>query len=311
MTISQPTPEIIGLAGDILIDGGVVVIPTETVYGLACNAMDESAVRRVFEIKGRPAENPLIVHLADAEQLDDVAVEIPELARKLAARYWPGPLTMVLKRTDEVPSVTTGGLDTVAVRVPAHRVAREVIEAAGCPIAAPSANVFMALSPTQAEDVDPEVLIDVDLVIDGGRCEYGLESTVVDLTEDPPRILRPGAVSRADIQSLVGRPLGHMPPSEVRKAPGMYRRHYAPNAPVRLVDRTLQADECGLTFAPNASEQQVKMPKEPRAYGAVLYGALRQLDRRAPRAILVEEPPETPEWEAVWDRLRKASASLL
>lgn len=311
MTISQPTPEIIGLAGDILLDGGVVVIPTETVYGLACNAMDASAVRRVFEIKGRPAENPLIIHLSDAEQLDDVAVDVPELARKLASRYWPGPLTMVLNRAEDVPSVTTGGLDTVAVRVPAHPVAREIIEAAGCPVAAPSANVFMALSPTQVEDVDPEVIIDVDLVIDGGRCEYGLESTVIDMTQDPPRILRPGAVSRADIQTLVGRPLGHMPPSEVRKAPGMYRRHYAPNSPVRLVDRPLQSDECGLTFAPSTNALQVKMPKEPRAYGAVLYGALKQLDLKKPKAILVEEPPETPEWEAVWDRLRKASASLL
>ncbi|MFM9874013.1 MAG: L-threonylcarbamoyladenylate synthase [Fimbriimonadaceae bacterium] len=310
MTISQPTEEIIEQAGEVLLEGGVVVIPTETVYGLACNAMDEAAVRRVFEIKGRPAENPLIIHLASADQLDDVAVDVPELARKLANRYWPGPLTMVLHRNPEVPSVTTGGLDTVAVRVPAHDVARAIIAAAGCPIAAPSANVFMALSPTQAEDVDPEVLIDIDMIIDGGRCEYGLESTVLDLTESPPRILRPGSVSRADIQTLVGTPLGHMAPSEIRKAPGMYRRHYAPNSPVRLVDRTLQEDECGLTFSANGSEFLVKMPKEPRAYGAVLYGALKQLDLKKPKAILIEEPPETPEWEAVWDRLRKASASL-
>lgn len=310
MTISKPTPEIIAMAGDILIDGGVVVIPTETVYGLACNAMDAEAVRRVFEIKGRPAENPLIIHLASADYLDDVAIEIPPLARKLAERYWPGPLTMVLKRNEEVPSETTGGLDTVAVRVPAHPVARAIIEAAGCPIAAPSANVFMALSPTQAEDVDPEVLVDVDLVVDGGRSEYGLESTVIDLTEDPPRILRPGSVSRADIQSLVGRPLGHIPPSGIRKAPGMYRRHYAPRSPVQLVGRPLESGECGLTFAANTSEMQVKMPREPRAYGAVLYGALKQLDLKSPSEILVEEPPETPEWEAVWDRLRKASASL-
>jgi L-threonylcarbamoyladenylate synthase len=310
MTILQPNEQVIERAGEVLLEGGVVVIPTETVYGLACNAMDEAAVRRVFEIKGRPAENPLIIHLASADQLDDVAIEIPDLARKLAKRYWPGPLTMVLKRHPEVPAVTTGGLDTVAVRVPAHDVARAIIEAAGCPIAAPSANVFMALSPTQAEDVDPEVLIDVDMIIDGGRSEYGLESTVLDMTEDPPRILRPGSVSRADIQTLVGGPLGHIPPSEVRKAPGMYRRHYAPKSPVRLVDRPLQSDECGLTFSANESEMLLKMPKEPRAYGAVLYGALKQLDSKGPKVILIEEPPELPEWEAVWDRLRKASASL-
>jgi L-threonylcarbamoyladenylate synthase len=311
MTISSPTPEIIEQAGEILLEGGVVVIPTETVYGLACNAMDAMAVRRVFEIKGRPAENPLIIHLANADQLDEVAVEIPALARKLADRYWPGPLTMVLNRSDEVPSETTGGLDTVAVRVPDHAVARAIIEIAGCPIAAPSANVFMALSPTQAEDVDPEILVDVDMIIDGGRCEVGLESTVLDLTQDPPRILRPGAVSRADIQALVGRPLGDLPPSEVRRSPGMYRRHYAPRSPVRLVDRALQDDECGLTFGAVQSSLQVKMPKEPRAYGAVLYGALKQLDSKGPKAILVEEPPEGVEWEAVWDRLRKASASLM
>lgn len=311
MTIVEPTPEMIAHAGDLLIDGGVVVIPTETVYGLACNAMDEDAVRRVFEIKGRPAENPLIVHLSEAEQMEDVAVDIPDLAWKLAARYWPGPLTMVLRRGPEVPKVTTGGLETVAVRVPAHVVAREIIEAAGCPIAAPSANVFMGLSPTNAFDLDPEILVDVDLVVDGGPCEYGLESTVIDLTEETPRILRPGAVSRGEIQSLIGRPLGHMPPEEVRKSPGMYRRHYAPSSPVRLVDRGLQADEVGLTFGAAQSELQVKMPKDARAYGAVLYSALKQLDLRKPKAILVEEPPEGAEWEAVWDRLRKASANLL
>ncbi len=310
MSILPPTQESIEQAGRILRAGGVVVIPTETVYGLACDALNPDAVKRVFEIKGRPSENPLIIHLSDATQLSDVATDIPPLALKLAERFWPGPLTMVLNRHRDVPSVTTGGLETVAVRVPQHYVARDVIRAAGRPIAAPSANVFMGLSLTAAEDLDPEILVDVDLVLDGGRCEIGLESTVIDLTDEVPRILRPGAVSRADVQNIIGTPLGHIPPGHLRKSPGLYRRHYAPKNHVVLVTERIPPDACGLTFSETQGPRQIKMPKDPRAYGAVLYSALARLDSQSPNQILIEEPPVEPEWEAVWDRLKKASASL-
>lgn len=311
MSIVHPTKEAIDEAGRILRNGGVVVIPTETVYGLACDALNPEAVRQVFEIKGRPSENPLIIHLCDAQQLDQVALDIPDLAWKIAERFWPGPLTLVLKKRPEVPMETTGGLETVAVRVPRHFVARDIIRAAGRPIAAPSANVFMGLSPTSVEDLDPEILVDVDLVLDGGRCEIGLESTVIDLTSEVPRILRPGAITRADIQLLIGRPLGHIPHDELRKSPGMHRRHYAPAAPVELVKDHLGDLDCGLTFYEAHGPHQIKMPRDAQAYGAVLYSALKRLDTQKPTRIFVEEPPVEPEWEAVWDRLKKASASLL
>ncbi|MBS1708777.1 MAG: threonylcarbamoyl-AMP synthase, partial [Armatimonadetes bacterium] len=177
MSAVPPTPANIAAAARVVQEGGAVVMPTETVYGLACNALDEDAVARVYEIKGRPAENPLIVHIASFEAVEQVAVEVSKDAKRLADAFWPGPMTLVLKKADAVPRITTAGLDTVAVRVPSHPVARELILAAKLPLAAPSANVFMGLSPTRVEDLDPEILVEVDNIIDGGPCEYGLEST--------------------------------------------------------------------------------------------------------------------------------------
>jgi L-threonylcarbamoyladenylate synthase len=309
MSILTPTPEAIQTAARTIRQGGVVVIPTETVYGIACDALNKDAVMRVFEVKGRPSDNPLIVHISEWDMLDMVAQDIPPLAKKFAEKYWPGPLTLVLPKRPEVPMETTGGLNSVAVRMPRHRVALDVIRQAERPIAAPSANVFMALSPTRAQDIDPEILVEVDVILDGGPCEVGLESTVLDLTDDTPRILRPGAITRADIQAITGRPLGLNPPPDVRKSPGMYRRHYAPNARVVLVD-ALTEGQIGLSFEEPANPQQIKMPDDPIAYGAVLYTALRRLDKPETDTIFVQEPPDEPQWEAVLDRLRKASASL-
>lgn len=309
MSILTPTPEAIQTAARTIRQGGVVVIPTETVYGIACDALNKDAVMRVFEVKGRPSDNPLIVHISEWDMLDMVAQDIPPLAKKFAEKYWPGPLTLVLPKRPEVPLETTGGLNSVAVRMPRHRVALDVIRQAERPIAAPSANVFMALSPTRAQDIDPEILVEVDVILDGGPCEVGLESTVLDLTDDTPRILRPGAITRADIQAITGRPLGLNPPPDVRKSPGMYRRHYAPNARVVLVD-SLTEGQIGLSFEEPANPQQIKMPDDPIAYGAVLYTALRRLDKPETDTIFVQEPPDEPLWEAVLDRLRKASASL-
>ncbi len=309
MSILTPTPEAIQTAARTIRQGGVVVIPTETVYGIACDALNKDAVMRVFEVKGRPSDNPLIVHISEWDMLEMVAQDIPPLAKKFAEKYWPGPLTLVLPKRPEVPMETTGGLNSVAVRMPRHRVALDVIRQAERPIAAPSANVFMALSPTRAQDIDPEILVEVDVILDGGPCEVGLESTVLDLTDDTPRILRPGAITRADIQAITGRPLGLNPPPDVRKSPGMYRRHYAPNARVVLVD-ALTEGQIGLSFEEPANPQQIKMPDDPIAYGAVLYTALRRLDKPETDTIFVQEPPDEPQWEAVLDRLRKASASL-
>lgn len=310
MSVLSPTPDAIASAARVIRDGGVVVMPTETVYGLACNAMNAAAVQRVFDIKGRPSENPLIVHISGVDDLKQVASDWPEIAEKMARKFWPGPLTMVLPKRRDVPDETTGGLETVAVRVPRHWVAKELIQAAGCPIAAPSANVFMGLSPTTAQDIDPEIDVEVPIILDGGPCEVGLESTVVDLTDETPVILRPGGVTRAEIQALIGRPLGHVPPPTVRKSPGMYRRHYAPKATLKLVE-SVGAEDAGLVFEAPKSIKQVKMPRDPKAYAVGMYGAIRKLDMMGVEVIHVQEPPDKPEWEAVLDRLRKASSKLL
>ncbi len=305
MSARLPTPENIAAAARIIQQGGAVVVPTETVYGLACDALDEKAVARVYEIKGRPAENPLIVHIASYEDAALVADVSNPLVKLLADAFWPGPLTLVLKKNPQVPRITTAGLDTVAVRVPSHPVARELILASERPLAAPSANVFMGLSPTRVENIDPEIQVEVEIILDGGPCEYGLESTVVDLSGPNPAILRPGAVSRASIQALIGRPLGENPPNGPRRAPGMYPRHYAPRALLKLVDG-LHYDDSGLTFGETKHEHQIKMPRDPKAYAANLYSALKRLDSEGVEVILVERPPENLDWEAVNDRLRRA-----
>lgn len=306
MSMRAPTPETLDLAADLIRRGGVVVMPTETVYGLACNALDAEAVRRVFEIKGRPSENPLIVHLAGVDALKTVASDVPEEAYLLAERFWPGPLTLVLPKNSRVPDETTGGLDTVAVRVPGHGFARELIQKAGVPVAAPSANLFMGLSPTTAEAIDPAIQIDVDMIIDGGPCEVGLESTVVDLTGDHPRVLRPGGVTRAQIQAVLGKPLGELPPPGVNRSPGMYARHYAPKAKMVLTD-SVDPEAAGLVFGEPANGRQFKMPFDAPAYGTLLYAVLRRLDLMGVDEIQVARPPTSHEWEAVNDRLRKAA----
>lgn len=305
MKTVKPTNDALDDAAEALRRGELVVMPTETVYGLAADAMNPDAVRRIFAAKGRPSDNPLIVHLASLDDLDLVAADIPNEARKLADRFWPGPLTMVLKKQPHVPYVTTGGLETVAVRVPAHPVARELIRRAGTPIAAPSANPFMGLSPTRVEHLDRNLIAQVSLVIEGGASFVGLESTVVDLTQDTPRLLRPGGISRADLQAALGKPLAS-PPSGARLSPGMYARHYAPKTPVRLV-AGLDDEAVGLTLDSPANPNQIKMPEDARAYMATLYDALHRLDALAAGEIQVQAPPDTPAWEAVRDRLKKAA----
>lgn len=309
MEILSPTPDVLDRAAAALRTGGVVVIPTETVYGLACNALDADAVRRVFAIKGRPASNPLIVHVASEVQAREVTSAWPEAATVLAAAFWPGPLTMVLPRAAVVPDVTAADLDTVAVRMPAHPVALELIRRAGVPLAAPSANPFMRLSPTRAVDVDPSIVSQVTMVLDGGPCDVGLESTVVDLSGTAPMVLRPGGIPRAALEAALAGPWATERTEPVTRSPGMHPRHYAPRATIRLATRAPES-AAGLVFGAPANPQQIRMPSEPQAYGAMLYAALRRLDLLGVAEICVETPPTGDAWEAVHDRLRRASTAL-
>ncbi|AIE84419.1 L-threonylcarbamoyladenylate synthase [Fimbriimonas ginsengisoli] len=294
MRVLPPTDANIELAAQALRQGKLVGMPTETVYGVAANALDPAAVRATFTAKGRPADNPLIVHLADATDVSTVAAAFPAHAQELARRFWPGPLTLVLPKRSDVPEVTTGGLGTVAVRVPAHPAARALIAAAGVPLSAPSANLFMGLSPTRAEHIDPSLAEHLALILDGGPCEVGLESTVVDATGPTIRLLRPGRVTQSDLEDALGEPVlaGQ---SKERRSPGQYPRHYAPRTPVRLVDHLPEG------------EPGIARLDDPEQYAAALYAALHDLDHLGLPEILVERPPKSAEWAAVWDRLKRAT----
>jgi L-threonylcarbamoyladenylate synthase len=239
--------QVIRRAGEIIKQGGLVAFPTETVYGLGANALDEEAARKTYAAKGRPSDNPLIVHIAEYEDLKQIAVDIPASAKVLAGRFWPGPLTMVFKKDAKVPYGTTGGLDTVAVRMPSDLVARELILASGGFVSAPSANTSGRPSPTRAEHVEEDLSGKIDMILDGGSVEIGLESTVLDMTVDPPVILRPGAVTVGMLEKVIGMVgidetvLGEES-GKVPKAPGMKYRHYAPNAKLTIVEGNIREE---------------------------------------------------------------------
>ena len=294
--------------------GRLVAFPTETVYGLGANALDAAAVARIYEAKGRPATSPLIVHVGSAEMAREVAAEWPEAAATLADRYWPGPLTLVLPKQPCVPDIVTAGLGTVGVRVPAHPVALALIRLAGVPIAAPSANRFSGLSPTTAEHVRESLGGAVDLILDGGQTDVGIESTVLSLAGPRPVLLRPGMVSRPEIEELVG-------PIEVAAAagdgphasPGMHRKHYSPRTRLLLAEGGAVPERgegawVGLDGEPaRPVARLVRMPLDPASYAAVLYETLHRLDREGLDWIAVERPPEGPEWAAILDRLERAA----
>ncbi|HEY0868313.1 MAG TPA: L-threonylcarbamoyladenylate synthase [Fimbriimonas sp.] len=305
MKIVPPTEENIAQAARFLREGVLIGMPTETVYGIAAQADDPEAVQHVFRLKGRPADNPLIVHIAGLSQLREVARVVTDAAKRLTERFWPGPLTVVLPKNPRIPHIVTAERDTVAVRVPAHPVALKLLRAAG-PLSAPSANRFMSLSPTRAEDIDPELGDRLGMILDGGPCTVGVESTVVDCTGPFPRILRPGGIDRARIEAALGAPLA-APPAGPRLSPGMYHRHYSPRTPLQIVDRLLPG-QAGITFEAPLDSSQVRLEQEPRRYATALYAALHRLDADGHSRIYVQAPPQTPEWEAVWDRLLKASS---
>src|SRR5262245_56968775 len=326
LSVNPVSPEAgpIGRAAGLLRGGGLVAFPTETVYGLGAAALDAAAVGRIFAAKGRPPTNPLIVHVASADAASAVVADWPAAAGRLAARFWPGPLTLVLSRSAAVPDVVTAGGLTVAVRVPAHPVALALLRKAGVPVAAPSANRSAHLSPTTAEHVVRSLGDAVDLVLDGGPTPGGIESTVLDLTADPPRLLRPGLIPLAELEGAIG-PV--VPPTAAGpgplRSPGQLARHYAPRTPLEVVEgdganRVAELAAAGaavgwLRFgvaaeAP-AAVRVVVMPEEPAAFAARLYAELHRLDDETLDRLVVELPPDRAEWLAVRDRLRRAAAS--
>jgi L-threonylcarbamoyladenylate synthase len=309
----------IARAVELLLQGELVAFPTETVYGLGADAANADAVAKIFALKGRPAAHPVIVHLADAAQLDAWAREVPEAARKLARTFWPGPLTLVVKRAPAVPDAVTGGQDTVGLRVPAHPVARGLLSAFGGGVAAPSANKFGRVSPTLPEHVFADFGLAVPLILDGGATQVGIESTIVDLTGERPRLLRPGGVAAAAIEEILGQPLAG-PDESAPRASGTLPAHYAPKAHVKLVKRvemleTLSSHKgrrLGVlaleTKVPrlNASLQCV-VPAIAADYAHALYASMRALDAQSVDVILVETPPQSAAWAAINDRLARAA----
>jgi len=299
-------PESSAQVCETLLSGGAVALPTETVYGLACNALDPSAVALDFDLKGRPATNPLIVHVRDAQHAASLAGDWPPEAELLSARFWPGPLTLVVAKGTAIPLIASAGLGTVGLRSPAHPVFRGVMEICGLPLAAPSANRSGSLSPTTAEAALEAMGLPGLLVMDGGPCTWGIESTVLDVSSGTPEILRPGPIGIEELEACLGRRVevgGH---GASPRSPGQIGLHYAPRTPLRLADRLVPAD-VGLTFEEPSAGTQIQMPADPVRYGAMLFASLRVLDSLGARVIVVQQPPQGPSWAAVNDRLQRAS----
>jgi len=299
-------------AAEVLRAGGLVAFPTETVYGLGADASSAEAVARLYAAKGRPADHPVIVHFATAEAAFDFAREIPQAARKLAEKFWPGPLTMVLKRSPLAKDFVTGGQDSVGLRVPSHPVAQALLREFDGGVAAPSANRFGNVSATTASHVVGEM--DVDFVLDGGPSEVGIESTIVDLSSGEAVLLRPGGISKAQLEKILK---VRDKQSDSPRHSGGLERHYAPKTPARLVAphaldaeiAKLGADAAVLAFSKpdERVEYWIRMPKDPQGYARKLYAALRELDGAGCGTILIETPPDTAEWDAVRDRLSRAA----
>ncbi len=319
------------IAANIIRNGGLVALPTETVYGLGANGLDENAVAKIFIAKGRPQDNPLILHVASPEQMADICHHIPDAARRLAEAFWPGPLTMVLPAKDCVPRATTAGLPTVAVRCPDHALTRQIIALSGVPIAAPSANLSGTPSTTSAEHVRSDHDGKIDAIVDGGKCRVGVESTIVDMTEQPPRLLRPGGITPEQLTAILGEltvdkaVTAQLGKDEVVKAPGMKYRHYAPKAPVVIVAGSREAAsryihrhfEPGQRVLCFQEELELYRDCDPVSYGresdpatlsAGLFDALRQLDKPGVTKVYARCPVGGGIAYAVQNRLKKAAA---
>ena len=337
---SAETAVALATAAERLVSGQLVAIPTETVYGLAAHALDPDAVALIFGAKGRPANNPLIVHVADIAMAQRLVEDWPEVARRAAAAFWPGPLTLVLPKSAAVPDIVTAGGPTVAVRCPSLAITRKLIEQADCPLAAPSANRSEAVSPTTAQHVLESLGNKVGMILDAGPCEHGLESTVLDCTVDPPRILRPGPLSADQIAAAIGGPVmqeaslvssspnaAGQGTDTVARSPGQRVRHYAPRTPLIVTSQAADLVNQFLTtgkrvgwlsqnphdasvrgLAVSADLVVVPMPDTPAAYGRSLYATLHALDQRQLDQLVADDVPAGNEWAAVRDRLLRASS---
>jgi L-threonylcarbamoyladenylate synthase len=307
-------------AARILQAGGLVAFPTETVYGLGADASNARAVRRIFEAKHRPADHPVIVHLRDAGEVAQWAREIPPAGELLMQRFWPGPLTLILKRARRVLDEVTGGQDTVGLRVPSHPIAQQLLRAFAGAIAAPSANRFGRISPTTAAHVKEELGDTIDMVLDGGACTVGIESTIIDLSAGTPRLLRPGGIARAELEALLHAAVD-LAGEGTPRASGTLAAHYAPTVRMLLVEadelegavRRHAADNRLAVLARRAPLPGSAVPlwrraaDDARSYAHDLYATLHELDGWGCTLLIVEAPPADPEWEAVRDRLQRAA----
>jgi L-threonylcarbamoyladenylate synthase len=334
------TPELFNTAVrqavEVLKSGQVVALPTETVYGLAANAYDASAVAKIYEIKGRPPHNPIIVHVASTSLARQCVRSWPDVAEKVAQAFWPGPLSLVLPRSEKIPCIVTGGGPTVGLRWPSHPFIQAVIQQAGFPLAAPSANLSNDLSPTSASHVIRALGKKIPLIVDGGSCQVGIESTVLDLSVEPPVVLRPGMISREALAVVVGE-LG-MPfvreNGVALKSPGQLKRHYSPKATLIILDWQDEQELWGKINSFAAENKNGKslnpsafhvlahthipssrglggvsvIPHDAEAFARALYSALHQADELGAQVIIIEKLPSTPEWRAIQDRLERASA---
>ena len=323
-TVTVADEAAIQYAADLLRQGNLVAFPTETVYGLGADALNPSAVKRIFAAKGRPANHPLIVHIASAHLLSDWAVDVPDAAYQLAAQFWPGPLAIIVNKRSHIPNEVTGGQDTVGLRVPNHPIALKLLHTFSGGIAAPSANRFCRISPTQAQHVAEELGRAVELILDGGACQVGVESTIIDLTGKQPRLLRPGQISVTALEEVLQTKLLTVLSHETNQhvAPGMMAVHYAPSTPAILcsgadIDNMAetwirQGKRVGKlllqsSLAVSQEHDTLCLPAQAEDYAQGLYAALRILDNWQLGVILIEQPPTSMTWQAVNDRLRKAT----
>jgi len=318
--ILKASEENLRKAAEVIRKGGLVAFPTETVYGLGGDAFNPDAVARIFEVKERPTFDPIIVHIADFEDIKKLCRDIDEKAKILAEKFWPGPLTMVLKKSEKVPDIVTAGLDTIAVRMPSHPVARKLIEFSRTPIAAPSANLFGKLSPTTAEHVKEQLGDRIDIIIDSGKCPVGVESTVIDLTGEPT-ILRPGGTPVEEIEKLIGK-VNILTRSDKPRSPGQLSKHYSPKTPLRIMREKVDVEKgvrAGLLAFRQPDDETAKrfekievlsssddLNEALRQAAQNLFSALHRLDKANLDVIYAEPVPEIGLGRAIMDRLRKA-----
>lgn len=320
------TMKLIEKAADMLRAGGLVAFPTETVYGLGADASNEAAIRRIFAVKQRPPHHPLIVHIAKVEELHDWAIDIPPGTWALADAFWPGPLTLLLKKQAHVLDVLTARQNTIGLRIPSHPIAQALLQRVKKGIAGPSANKFTRISPTTAQAVHEEFGDEIDLILDGGDCQVGLESTIIDMTSTSPTIMRPGMINTESIANVLNqRIIPKCEQTQVIRAPGMHYLHYAPRTPATLLTcaeiqtylSSLTIEAFPLAFIMHSDSffprhpllKRMQLPNEPAQYAQALYRCLRALDSEQYKHILIEAVPPGLAWDAIRDRLLKATAS--